>query len=116
MTSPVQFAGSYKSLMVRLGSTKPPVIVSVADYQNPGPNWVVKYDAMVNGAVNDGGSHGKRWQAAQGVYQQHVKKEGHVIFGEPFPQGFGPLAIQLLHKGGGSPAHIASVLQLAARY
>jgi hypothetical protein len=102
--SPYQYALQYLNLRVPLGDGTAPVTVSVADYQNPGPNWFVKVVPAAH------------WSKVQNKFEEHIKTRGRVLYGQPIPESVAPEDTQLVHKGAGSPAQIRAVLQLVYLY
>jgi hypothetical protein len=102
--SPYQYALQYLNLRVPLGPEVTSVTVSVADYQNPGPNWYVKVVPAAH------------WSKVQNKFKEHVTTRGRVLYGQPIPESVAPEDTQLVHKGAGSPAQIRAVLQLVHLY
>ncbi len=104
MISPYHYALDYLHLRVPLDSGKH-VVVQVRDYQNPGPNYIVK---PVPGSV---------WWAVEQKLASHIKHEGNMLNGHkiPFCANW-PTSIQLVHKGGGTVEEIRTVLGLVYCY
>jgi hypothetical protein len=103
MSTPYHYALGYWNLTVPLDGESSQVMVG--DYQNPGPNYVVK-------AVP-----AELWSAVQSKFNAHVNKHGMSIYGHAIPpRANWPLTIQLVHKGGGSVHEIRTVLQLVHLY
>ena len=90
--SPQEYARLYLSLKVQLPTPPGTVTVSVSDYQNPGPWFVVKWDAATTlGKVTEDGKHGKHKDNVIGVFKKHVKTYDPKVL----------QAIQAVHKGFG---------------
>ncbi|MCZ2147038.1 MAG: hypothetical protein LC126_04615 [Bryobacterales bacterium] len=107
-----QYVERYKNLSVDLGAGGM-VTACVEDYQNPGPNWHVKYDqadppydpkdpgklklALQAPGASKTFAHYLHWSKMQGLAADtQTKRE-----------------IAAVHRGAGSPEQIAAVLKLA---
>ncbi|MCC6367390.1 MAG: hypothetical protein IT165_28035 [Bryobacterales bacterium] len=123
---PEDYTQWYLNLPVNLGPDGKPV-VEVKEYQNPGPNWVVKWDAaepvldddglpkFKDGKplvkVNEKGIHADEWNRVAKLFL--AQKSKGPLFGDPFPPpGFEDRMIQMVYKGGGTPSQITVILQL----